>query len=62
LLSNQQLASDMAARAQELAKTSLTWAGNARRMLSLYQEAIYELELRKAANQHRTKVYSITVR
>jgi glycosyltransferase involved in cell wall biosynthesis len=62
LLSNQQLASDMAARAQELARTSLTWADNARRMLSLYREAIYELELRKATNQHRTKLYSISIR
>jgi teichuronic acid biosynthesis glycosyltransferase TuaC len=62
LLSNPQLASDMAARAQELAKNSLTWAGNARRMLSLYQEAIYELELRNPASQHRTNVSSMSAR
>ena len=62
LLSNEHLASDMAARAQELARTSLTWAGNAKRMLSLYEEAVYEFELRKAANQHRSKLYSMSVR
>jgi teichuronic acid biosynthesis glycosyltransferase TuaC len=62
LLSNQQLASDMAARAQELAKVSLTWAGNATRMLNLYREAIYAFELRNSTHQHRAKVSSISAR
>jgi teichuronic acid biosynthesis glycosyltransferase TuaC len=62
LLSNQQLASDIAARAQELAKASLTWAGNATRMFNLYREAIYALELRNSTHQHRAKASSISVR
>ena len=62
LLSNPQFASEMAAHAQELAKTSLTWASNATRMLGLFQEVIYALELRNSTLRHRAKVSSLSVR
>jgi glycosyltransferase involved in cell wall biosynthesis len=61
VFSDEARASEVATRAQRFARHSLTWAGNARAMLDIYQDAVREFGSHSAAKGYRGKLRSISV-
>jgi glycosyltransferase involved in cell wall biosynthesis len=61
LLWDDALARRIAARAQEFAGNSLTWARNARAMLEIYQDTVRRFAARRTAKRHNRKLDSVTV-
>jgi teichuronic acid biosynthesis glycosyltransferase TuaC len=60
LLCDEAFAFQMAARAQEFARSSLTWSGNAQAMLAIYNEAVCQFSGHTAAKRDRRKLQSIS--
>ena len=62
LLSSPQLSSEIAGRALAAAKSSLTWAENAKQTLHVYQDAICAFESVPPANKQHTRLHSVSAR